>query len=251
MKYVVYSDIHAQIPQLEAVQEAIDKENADKEIIAGDLIMFGPEPSEVVENVRNRPNTDVIVGNLDLWVSEKRWETHEPNPFQVWLFEMAKQTHERLSEDQIKYIQTLPFALTYMPEPGHEFMVFHGTPHEIGDESWMTPRLSDDEVKEQLGLVTAEIMAHGHIHGPTVREVEGKTIVCAAAVGMNWDGDPRPAYVVIEYLGDGEWRTEIKRVEFEGEEQAKLNENCWMEHGDRVAKMIRTGQFWNPDFDPH
>ena len=49
MKWVLYSDIHAQIPQLDAVQEAIKKENADREIIIGDLIHLGPQPSEVIE----------------------------------------------------------------------------------------------------------------------------------------------------------------------------------------------------------
>ena len=54
MKFVLYSDIHAQLAQLEAVQEAVDKENADKEIVAGDLVMLGPDPGPVVENIRNR-----------------------------------------------------------------------------------------------------------------------------------------------------------------------------------------------------
>ena len=72
MKFVLYSDIHAQLAQLEAVQEAVDKENADKEIVAGDLVMLGPDPGPVVENIRNRKNCDVIVGNLDVWVVDKR-----------------------------------------------------------------------------------------------------------------------------------------------------------------------------------
>jgi predicted phosphodiesterase len=252
MKFVLYSDIHAQIPQLEAVQEAVEKENADKEIVVGDLIMLGPEPGEVIDNIRGRKNTDVIVGNLDLWVVDKRWETHEPkSPHQAWMFEMARQTRERLSDDQLHWLRMLPFSLTYMPEPGHEFLVFHGTPHEIGDESALPLRLTDEQVKKQLGPVTAEIMAHGHIHGPSVREVDGKTIVCAAAVGMSWDGDPRPAYAVVEYLGGGKWHAEPKRIEFDCEEQAKHNENCWIEHGDRIAGMIRSGKFWNPSHMPH
>ena len=45
MKFVLYSDIHAQLAQLEAVQEAVDKENADKEIVAGDLVMLGVGPA--------------------------------------------------------------------------------------------------------------------------------------------------------------------------------------------------------------
>ncbi|MDH5749828.1 MAG: metallophosphatase family protein [Rhodospirillales bacterium] len=252
MKFALYSDIHAQVPQLEAVQAAVDKENVDKEIVIGDLIMLGPEPEVVVENIRNRPNCDVVVGNLDLWAVNKRWETHKPkSPHQAWMFDMTKQTRDRLSEDQLKWLGMLPFSLSYMPEPGHEFLIFHGTPHEIGDESALPLRLTDDEVKDQLGNVSAEIMAHGHIHGPSVRKVGNQTIVCAAAVGMSWDGDPRPAYATVEYLGNGKWDAQVHRVEFDCEEQAKHNENCWIEHGDRIAGMIRTGTFWNPEHMPH
>jgi hypothetical protein len=54
-----------------------------------------------------------------------------------------------------------------------------------------------------------------------------------------------------EYLGDGKWNAEVKHIEFDCEAQATLNENCWIEHGDRIAGMIRTGYFWNPDHMPH
>ena len=252
MKFALYSDIHAQVPQLNAVQAAVDKENVDKEIVVGDLIMLGPEPEKVVENIRNRKNTDVVVGNLDLWVVNKRWETHQPkSKHQEWMFHMAKQTRERLSDDQLKWLKMLPFSLSYMPDPGHEFLIFHGTPHEIGDETALPLRLSDEKVKEHLKGVTADIMAHGHIHGPSVRKVGNQTIVCAAAVGMSWDGNPLPSYAIVEYMGDGQWDARVERVEFDCEEQANFNENCWIEHGERIAGMIRSGYFWNPSHMPH
>lgn len=253
MKFALYSDIHAQVPQLDVVQAAIAEEDVDKEVVIGDLVMLGPEPAEVVDRfMEERRDVDVVVGNLDLWVTDKRWETHEPkSPHQAWMFEMAEQTRERLSEKQLAWLKCLPFSITYMPEPGHEFTVFHGTPHEIGDESALPLHLSDEDVLEHLNGSTAEIMAHGHIHGPSVREVGDYTIVCAAAVGMSWDGDPRPSYAIVEYLGDGQWNAETKRVEFDCEEQASFNENCWIDHGDRIAGMIRTGYFWNPEHMPH
>jgi len=68
---------------------------------------------------------------------------------------------------------------------------------------------------------------------------------------MSWDGDPRPAYAVVDYLGDGKWEARTERVDFDPEEQAKYNENCWLEHGERIAGMIRSGTFWNPDHMPH
>jgi hypothetical protein len=85
----------------------------------------------------------VVVGNLDLWVVNKRWETHEPHsPHQAWMFEMAKQTRELLSEDQLHWLGNLPFSITYTPELGHDFFIFHGTPHDIGDDDAIPLRLS-------------------------------------------------------------------------------------------------------------
>jgi len=252
MKFVLYSDIHAQVPQLDAVQEAVAKEKPDKEIVIGDMIMLGPEPEKVVDNIMNRRDIEVIIGNLDLWVVNKRWETHQPkSPHQAWMFEMAKQTRERMSAEQLEWLSKLPFSITYTPELGHDFMIFHGTPHDIGDDDALPLRLTDDEVKERIKGVSADVMAYGHIHGSFVRQVGNQTLVCAAAVGMSWDGDPRPNYAVVEYTGGGQWKCETKRVEFDCEEQARFNENCWIEHGDRIAGMIRTGKFWNPEHMPH
>ena len=252
MKFALYSDIHAQIPQLDAVQEAVAKENVDKVVVVGDLIMLGPDSDKVVDRIRSRPEIDVVIGNLDLWVVNKRWETHEPkSPHQAWMFEMAKKTREQLSEEQLDWLRKRPFSITYTPEVGHDFKVFHATPNDIGDDDAIPLRLSDEKVKEKIKDVTADVMAFGHIHGAYVREIGDQTLVCVAAVGMSWDGDYRPAYAIVEYLGDGKWHCEAKRVEYDFEQQAQYNENSWIEHGDRIASMIRTGQFWNPSHMPH
>ena len=56
-------------------------------------------------------------------------------------------------------------------------------------------------------------MSTSHIHGPSVRDIpradhKFQQLVCAAAVGMSWDGDPR-LYAVVEYLGDGKWNNRV------------------------------------------
>ncbi len=252
MKFVLYSDIHGQIAQLDAVQEQVAKENADKEIIIGDLVMLGPDPGPVIDRFRGRKDVDVIVGNLDLWVVDKHWETKEPkNVYHEWMLNMAKMTRERLSPEQIDWLDDLPFSITYTPEKGHSLHVFHGTPNNIGDDDALPARLTDDEMWARIKDVDADVLSFGHIHGAFVRPVRDKTLVCAAAVGMSWDGDPRPSYATIEYLGDGKWDCQAKRVEFDCEEQAVYNENSWIEHADRISKMIRSGYFWNPEHMPH
>lgn len=250
MKIALYSDIHAQLAPLDAVQEAVAKENADREVVIGDLVMLGPEPAEVVDRFMGRRDVDVLAGNLDWWVSKRKDEKDPPkNEHHAWLYEMVKMTRERLSAEQIEYLDGLMWSMTITPEKGHDFFIFHATPDDIEDA--IPLRCADAEVKEKIRGTDAEIMAFGHVHGPYVREVDGQTLVCAAAVGMNWDGDYRPVYSVVEYEGDGAWRVETKRVEYDREAQARKNEEGWMPHGERIAKMVRTGEFWNPAHMPH
>ena len=256
-KFCLYSDIHGQIPQLEAVEAGVKKENPDKVIVIGDLVGLGPEPGDIVQRMMDRPEIDVIVGNVDLWVTRKVWETTKPkSPHQEWMFRMMEMTRDRLNSSQIEWLDKRPFSMTYTPDLGHDFHVFHGTPYDIGDSDAFPFRLTDDEIAEKLKGYDYDVMSHGHIHGPSVRDIpraDGKfqQLVCAAAVGMSWDGDPRPSYAVVEYLGDGKWNNRVERVEFDNEEQASFNENSWIEHGERIAGMIRSGQFWNPDHMPH
>lgn len=256
MRYCLYSDIHGQIPQLEAVEAAVAKENPDKTIVIGDLVGLGPDPEVIVQRMMDRPEIDVIAGNVDLWAAQRLDETMTPkSPHQEWMFRMSAMTRGRLSDSQIDWLLKRPFSITYTPEQGHDFHVYHATPYDIGDADAFPFRLTDDELADKLKGFDADIMAHGHIHGPSVRNLDkdGKkqTVVCAAAVGMSWDGDPRPAYAVVDYLGDGKWEARTERVDFDPEEQAKYNENCWLEHGERIAGMIRSGTFWNPDHMPH
>ena len=120
----------------------------------------------------------------------------------------------------------------------------------------MEVTVTHNEIAEKLRGYDYDVMSHGHIHGPSVRDIpradrKFQQLVCAAAVGMSWDGDPRPSYAVVEYTGNGNWDCRVERVECDTEKQAEFNENSWIEHGERIAGMIRSGTFWNPDHMPH
>ena len=104
-KFCLYSDIHGQIPQLEAVEAEVEKENPDKTVVIGDLVGLGPEPGDIVQRMMDRPWIDVIVGNVDLWVTRKVWETVKPkSPHQEWMFRMMEMTRERLNESQLEWL---------------------------------------------------------------------------------------------------------------------------------------------------
>ncbi|HEY9077602.1 MAG TPA: metallophosphoesterase family protein [Anaerolineaceae bacterium] len=63
MRILVFSDIHANLPALEAVLE--NAGDFDAAWCLGDLVGYGPNPNEVIERVRSLPNLICLLGNHD------------------------------------------------------------------------------------------------------------------------------------------------------------------------------------------
>lgn len=64
MKYCLLSDIHSNLPALEAVLSACEKYNIDEYICLGDIVGYGPFPNECIKIVKDISLT-VCAGNHD------------------------------------------------------------------------------------------------------------------------------------------------------------------------------------------
>ena len=79
----------------------LEKENPDKVIVIGDLVGLGPEPGDIVQRMMDRPEIDVIVGNVGSVGDPESVETTKPkSPHQEWMFRMMEMTRppERQSD---------------------------------------------------------------------------------------------------------------------------------------------------------
>ena len=71
------SDIHGNLPALEAVLAELERETVDELVCLGDVAL-GPHPSKTVARVRGL-GCPVVMGNWDAWVLEgfqQRTKTH-------------------------------------------------------------------------------------------------------------------------------------------------------------------------------
>ena len=65
MKYLtIFSDIHANLPSLQAVIADMDQRELENRYCLGDLVGYGTFPNEVVDFIRNS-KTPTILGNYD------------------------------------------------------------------------------------------------------------------------------------------------------------------------------------------
>lgn len=65
MKIAVITDVHANLPALQAALESIEREGVDAIYHTGDAIGIGPYPAETLDLLLNTPNMRFVMGNHD------------------------------------------------------------------------------------------------------------------------------------------------------------------------------------------
>src|ERR1039458_7361548 len=102
MRYLILSDIHANLTALDAALEAA-KGHWDKVVCLGDLVGYGPDPNEVIDRVRAL-GALTIRGNHDKAVSGQA----NPDEFNPAAHAAVIWTREHLQIGNLAYLEKLP-----------------------------------------------------------------------------------------------------------------------------------------------
>ena len=155
VRYGVISDVHANLPALDAVLAALRRIGVDAYACAGDLVGYGPQPNECVDVVR-RLGAITVAGNHDLIalgaLSEQRCERLAR--------ESLRWTRDALEDGTREYLAGLPPRAEL---PGG-VVVAHGS---LGDVQEYVLRV--DEAAAQLARLAgthpaARFLVLGHTH---------------------------------------------------------------------------------------
>lgn len=163
----------------------------------GDLAAIGPRPSEVVDRIR-QVGWPGVIGNTDELLfdrtSELRQLQRAPR-LEGWLKilygTLAPWAEAHLSRDQLDWLRALP------REFRHEgILLVHAAPNDL----WRAPmpQDTDAEFRTVYGGQGADLVVYGHIHRPFVRRVGGLTVANTGSVGLPYDDDWRPSYLLID-----------------------------------------------------
>jgi putative phosphoesterase len=194
MRIVIFSDVHGNVVALQAVLAAIGREAMpDVLFVAGDLVLSGPRPAETLALLRSLDRARFVKGNTDQDLIE-----HTDDQ------EVAF-ARKLLSEDDIAFLGDLPFEQRLEVAPGDELLIVHANPHDLMGK--IKPDSPDELLRPWFEDVTAEVVAFGHHHVPFVRQLDGRTLVDVASVGLPRDGDPRAVYAVLTWER-GTWQIE-------------------------------------------
>lgn len=215
-RIALFGDVHGNALALEAVRKAVKAARPDAILVAGDIVLNGPEPGASVDGVREleaagalvvQGNTDVAVADFD-YAAAFPWLTEGvPESFRA----AAEWAHEALGPDQVDWLRRLP-AERRLRLDDTLILVCHASP---GSQTSGFDQVLDPNVTlERVSRTDARVIGCGHTHIPEVRDLGWKVIVNSGSAGYVFDGDPTASWALIE-LAEGEVHAEIRRVEFD------------------------------------
>ena len=228
MRIALISDIHANLPALDAVLADIaGRRDVDTTHHLGDLVGYAPWPNEVVARVREA-GISGISGNYDSTVglNYKHCGCKYEDPRQEELSHVSFEwTKANTSTETRAYLASLPFRLDLRPLGGHAagptVVLVHGTPT-LNTVYWTEDRPDDFCLKmaRLAALKAGDVIAFGHTHKPWHREIEQIHFVNTGSVGRPKDGDWRAGYVLLDVTSRGVG-VDFVRVEYDVEAAAR------------------------------
>ena len=245
MRYALISDIHANLPALEAVLADIAaRPDVAATFHLGDLVGYAPWPDETVALLRDRRIAG-IAGNYDSTVATdyKHCGCKYEDPRQEALSHVSYQwTREHVSAETKALLGALPFRLDVRPLGGHQagptLALVHGTP--VNNVTYWTEDRPDAfcaKMAGLAGLTKGDVLAFGHTHVPWHREVEGVHFVNTGSVGRPKDGDWRAGYILLDV--GATVAVEVVRVEYDVERTMRAIRESALP--DDFAEYLRTG----------
>jgi len=217
LRYLVISDIHANLEALDATLAAAEG-TYDQVLVLGDLVGYGADPNIVIDRVRELPLAAVIRGNHDKVAAG----IEGTEGFNVIARAAVNWTAMELTPANHEWLAALP-AGPLAIDDGIE--ICHGTPY---DEDIYV--FDDMDAFKSIRASTRPLCLYGHTHVPAVfrlyegsmpgdaqldpsldlvgptggprfkvqMEADARFLVNCGAVGQPRDGDPRAAYGVVD-----------------------------------------------------
>ena len=175
MRVAAISDIHGNLPALEAVLAEIDREHVETIVVAGDTA-HGPWPAEVLDLLEER-GALCVRGNADREVIER---SDRYGPLAPW-------SADRLGEQRLRVAAGWPLVRELDVDGLGRLFVCHSTP--ASEDPIYTRITPEEEVLELFAGVEADVVVCGHTHMQYDRTLSsGLRVVNPGSVGLPYEG---------------------------------------------------------------
>ena len=211
----VITDVHANLPALQAALERIDELGIQDIYCGGDLVGYGPHPNEICALIAERA-IPTIYGNYDYAIARDLDDcgcAYITPPDRELGQRSVEWTLAHTNQASKDFMRELPFDLRF-PVGTTDVHLVHGSPRKVNEY------LFEDKparLYERLAAAeTDQVLVFGHTHKPWVNEYGGVLFINCGSVGKPKDGDPRAAFAILRAADRGVEVT-IERVPYDAE----------------------------------
>ena len=213
LNVAILADIHGNPLALDAVLEDIQVHGGvDEYWILGDLAALGPEPLESLQRLAALPKARFIRGNTDRYLING--EQPGPSLDKILNDPEALALKMRLASSfawtigavapagWLPWLRALPLEMRIILPDGTRVLAVHAAPG-TDDGDGLRIRSSDDELREQLSGIEADLVLVGHTHIPFNRLVDGVRVVNPGSVSNPFPPDLRASYAILSCDSQG------------------------------------------------
>lgn len=240
MRVACFSDVHSNLPGLEAVLADIAAVGVDQRYALGDLVGYAPWPNEVLERLQAEGITSVM-GNYDEGTGFDMAECGcgYTNPTEKALGDQSfAWTKAHVSEANKALLRSLPREIRFEAD-GQRYLLVHGSPRRINEY------LFEDKPDATFGRIAeganADVIVCGHTHRPYDKTVGPARFINDGSAGKPKDGDPRACWALIDTTAGA---VEFRRVEYEVERTAEAILASDLPH--EFAAQVREARGYKP-----
>jgi predicted phosphodiesterase len=252
MQLAILSDVHSNLPALEAVLDDVAESEADELWCLGDVVGYGAQPDDCARLVAERCSLS-LVGNHDLAVLGEL-DISSFSPAAAAAVEWTQSNCERTT---IEFLRGLEPADT-----DREVALYHASPRDPVWEYVLWADQAADCIAVQAKRVS--FIGHSHValyfaaanrdsgspppsddavrgaqagHGTELELDQGRWLINPGSVGQPRDGDPRAAWLELD---TEEWTARYHRVQYEIDRAAEAIETA--ELPTQLARRLYLGQ---------
>jgi putative phosphoesterase len=205
MRIALFSDIHANLPALEAFYDNVDKLEPDAMYCLGDLVGYNIWPNEVIRSIRER-RIPTIAGNYDFGIGRSSDEcgcAYKTDEDKANGKVSISFTDHIMAPAERNFLRSLPAHIKVefqLNDDTLNLLLVHGSPRKNNEYLF-----EDREEKSLLRIMEqadADIMCFGHTHKPYHRALQDEKghfrhAINIGSVGKPKDNDPRGCYVML------------------------------------------------------
>lgn len=197
-RFAIFSDVHANLPALNAVLDDIDSHGITRMFCLGDVVDFAPWPNEVIAWLRKR-QIPVLRGNHDQRVACNEPVTpmakHSPEERDARVDAIALSKRVITAENR-RWLRSLPASI--LLELPLRILLVHASPRSLSEYLYGDTPTDTLLAFPQLQNVDALICGHTHFaHVRTIKTPEGRPLLFAnpGAVGRIKPGQPPASWL--------------------------------------------------------